>query len=90
MGRSELGGRIPCDAGVTHDTRFAIVVGPSPVQHAAVIPDDHVAGLPPMGVRPGRSAGEVEQVREELLRLGRVETWNAVSVTPDEERGADP
>src|SRR5258705_12975051 len=81
MGRSELGGRVSRNPGVTHDTHFAEVVRPSPVQHAAVVPDDHVAGLPPMGVRPGWPAGEVEQVREELLRLGLVEARNAVGVT---------
>src|SRR5882672_9039921 len=62
MGRSELGGRVPRDTGVAHDTHFAGVVRPSPVQHAAVVPDDHVAGPPLMSVRPGWSAGEVEQV----------------------------
>src|SRR5438477_9571896 len=62
MGRSELGGRVPRDTGVTHDTRFAVVVRPGPVQHAAVVPDDYGAGPAPMGVCPGWSAGEVEQV----------------------------
>jgi hypothetical protein len=38
-----------------------------------------------MGVRPGRSAGKVEEVREEFLRLALVEAGNAVGVTADEE-----
>jgi hypothetical protein len=75
----------PRDTGVTHDAHLAVVVRPGPVQHAAVVRDDHVAGLPPIGVRPGRSTGEVEELREELLRLRLVEAGNAVGVTADEE-----
>src|SRR5215510_7238620 len=87
-GRSELGGRIAGDPSVTHDTGLTIVVGPGPVEDAAVVPDDHVAGTPPVRIRAGRPAGEIEEVSQELLRLGLREAGNGKGVAADEEGGA--
>src|SRR5881296_441390 len=87
-GRSELGGRIARDPRVTHHPGLAVVVRSSPVEHTAIVPDDHVTRTPPMRIGSGRPAGEVDEVGQELLRFGLAEAGNAVGVTSDEEGGA--
>ena len=41
-------------------------------------------------MRSGRPTGEVDEVGQELLRLGLIETRNAVDVAADEEGGGRP
>src|SRR5215467_15482662 len=68
IGWSELRRRIARHSRVTHHASLTVLVGPGPMKHAAVVPDDHVARTPAMGIGAGRPTGEVEEVGQKLLR----------------------
>src|SRR5215471_13762944 len=54
IGWSELRRRIARHSRVTHHASLAVLVGPGPVEHAAVVPDDHVTRTPAMRIGAGR------------------------------------
>ncbi len=67
------------------DVGLAVVEGQGAVEHAAVVPDDEVAGLPGMPVDAGRPAGVLEEVVQQLLgRLGS-KAGDAVGVAADQQ-----
>src|SRR5262250_3484203 len=88
IGWSELRRRIARHSRVTHHASLAVLVGPGPVKHAPVVPDDHVTRTPAMRIGAGWPTGEVEEVGQKLLRLSLGEAGDAIGVTADEEGGS--
>ena len=76
------------DPRVVHHARHGRVVGSRAVQHAAIVPDREVAGLPAVAQHARRTAREVEQLVEQALGFLRREARNAERVAADEQRAA--
>ena len=80
----------PLHAGVHHHPRLGQVPFAGTVQHAPVVPDHEVAGLPVVPVDARRLAGRVQEGRQERVGVLPGQAGDGVGVAADERARAGP